>query len=168
MTLTQTKRITLLALAFSAAALAAPVAADDAKPEHPSAPTPPVVQLPEELPPVLTGRTVSGRVTPDTPPAGAPAGELDGLRAVTLREGAAELSLGGKVRKVKVGDALGSGTVRAIGADRIVLERPFSVPGGTPSRATVIVTFGKGGVPRVRTFVDVGALPQPVPFEEAH
>jgi hypothetical protein len=165
---TMTMRIPFLALALSAAALAAPAVADDAKPEQPPAPTQPIVLLPEALPPALTGRTVSGRVTPDTPPAGAAAGELDGLRAVTLREGAAELSLGGVVRKVKIGDALGSGTVRAIGADRIVLERPFSVPGGTPSLATVIVTFGKGGVPRVRTFVDVGALPPPVPFEEAH
>ena len=165
---TMTMRISVLALAFSAATLAAPVVADDAKPEQPPAPPQPIVQLPEALPPALTGRTVRGRMTPDTPPAGAAAGELGGLRAVTLREGAAEVSLGGVVRRVKIGDTLGSGTVRAIGADRIVLERPFSVPGGTPSRATVTVTFGKGGVPRVRTFVDLGALPPPVPFEEAH
>jgi hypothetical protein len=163
-----TMRIPFLALALSvAAALAAP-AADDVKPAQPSAPPQPTMQTPEVLPPVLTGRTVRGGVMPETPPVGAAAGELRGLRAGTLREGAADLSLDGVVRKIKVGDALGSGTVRAIGADRIVIERPFSVPGGTPSRATVIVTFGKTGLPRVRTIVDVAALPRPVPFEETH
>jgi hypothetical protein len=167
MTLTMRAPVLLLALS-AAAALAAPAAADDAKPEQVPAPPQPIVQTPDVLPPVLTGRTVRGRVTPETPPTGPLAAELDGLRAVSLREGAAELSLDGVVRKVKVGDGLGSGTVRAIGTDRIVLERPFSVPGGTPSRATVVVTFGKDGVPRVRTIVDVGALPRPVPFEETH
>jgi hypothetical protein len=161
-----TMRILFLAIAVSRT-LAAPAAADDTKREQVPAPPQPIVQTPEALPPALTGRTARGRLTPDVPAAGAAAGELDGLRAVSLREGAAEVSLDGVLRKVKVGDPLGSGTVRAIGADRIVLERPFSVPGGTPSRATVIVTFGKGGVPRVRTIVDVGALPRPVPFEEA-
>ena len=162
-----TMRMPFLALALSTTvAIGAPAAAGDAKPEQVPAPPQPIVQTPEALPPAVTGRTVRAGVTPDTPPAGALAGELDGLRAVTLREGAADLSLDGVVRKVKVGDALGSGTVRAIGTDRIVLERPFSVPGGAPSRATVIVTFGKDGVPRVRTIVDVGALPRPVPFEE--
>ena len=166
--MTLTPRIPFLTLALLAAAPLAAPAADDPKPGQVPAPPQAIVQTPEALPPVTTGRPVRGRVTPDTPPAGAAAGELAGLRAVALREGAAELSLDGVVRKVKVGDALGSGTVRAIGADRIVLERPFSVPGGTPSSATVIVTFGKGGAPRVRTIVDVGALPRPMPFEEAH
>jgi hypothetical protein len=162
-----TMRIPFLVLALSTgAALSASAAAGDGKPEQVPAPPQPIVQTPEALPPALTGRTVRGAVTPDTPPAGALADELDGLRAMTLREGSAELSLDGVVRKVKVGDALGSGTVRAVGADRIVLERPFSASGGTPSRATVVVTFGKDGVPRVRTFVDVGALPRPMPFEE--
>jgi hypothetical protein len=165
--MTLTIRTPFLALALLAAAALGARAADDPKPEQVPAPPQAIVQTPETLPPVTTGRPVRARLMPDAPPAAA-AGELAGLRAVALREGAAELSLDGVVRKVKIGDALGSGTVRAIGADRIVLERPFSVPGGTPSRATVIVTFGKGGVPRVRTIVDLGALPPPVPFEEAH
>jgi hypothetical protein len=163
---TMTMRIPLQALAFSAAvALGAPAVADEPQPK--ATPAPPVLHMPEPAAPVVTHRTVRGAVLPDARPPGAPAGELDGLRAVTLREGAADVSLDGVARKLKVGDALGSGTVRAIGANRIVLERPFSVPGGTPSAATVIVTFGKGGLPRVRTIVGVGALPPPIPFEEA-
>ena len=162
-----TMRIPLRTLAFAAAAaLAAPVVADDRKPVQVPVPPQPSVQTPEPLPPVLTGRTVRSGMTRDARPPGEAPGEFDGLRAVALRDGSADLSLNGVAQKVKVGDRLGSGTVRAIGADRIVLERPFSVPGGTPSRATVVVTFGKGGVPRVRTIVEVGALPRPVPFEE--
>ena len=164
---TTTMRIPFQALVFAAAvALGVPAVADEPKPK--ATPAPPVLHMPEPTAPVVTGRTVRGGVLPETRPPGAPAGELDGLRAVTLREGTADVSLDGVARKLKVGDALGSGTVRAIGANRIVLERPFSVPGGTPSRATVIVTFGKGGLPRVRTIVEVGALPPPIPFEGAH
>lgn len=170
-TLTMRMRVPFQALALVAAAtLAAPAVADDTKtgPSPGSSPGPsqPVLHRPEPQPPVITARTARARVAPDGQP-GAAAGEYAGLRAVTLREGSADVSLDGVARKVRVGDLLGPGTVRAIGADRIVLERPFSVPGGTPSRATVIVTFGKGGVPRVRTLVAVGALPAPPPFEEA-
>jgi hypothetical protein len=163
-------RIPVLALVLGAAlALAGPVRAndDDPKPPQPPASSQSILQTPEPPAPVVTKRTVRGRMTPDTRPPGMPARELDGLRAVALREGSADVSLDGVARKVEVGDVLGSATVLAIGANRIVLERPFSVPGGVPSRATVIVTFGKGGVPRERTIVDVGALPPPASFEEA-
>jgi hypothetical protein len=163
-------RIPVLAIALAAApALAGPGPAndEDPKPAQPPASSQSILQTPEPLAPVVTKRTVRGRMTPDVRPSGTPAGELDGLRAVALREGSADVSLDGVARKIEVGDVLGSGTVLAIGANRIVLERPFSVPGGVPSRATVIVTFGKGGVPRERTIVEVGALPPPAPFEEA-
>jgi hypothetical protein len=163
-------RIPVLALALAAApAPTVPVWAndDDPKPPQPPASSQPILQMPELPAPVVTRRTVRGRMAPDMRPPGTPAGELGGLRAVALREGSADVSLDGVARKIEVGDALGSGTVLAIGANRIVLERPFSVPGGVPSRATVILTFGKGGVPRERTIVEVRALPPPTPFEEA-
>jgi hypothetical protein len=164
-----TMRTRVLALALAAApVLAALVRADDDDPKHsPPSPSQSILQTPEMPAPVVTRRTVRGRMSADTRPPGKAAGELDGLRAVALREGSADVSLDGVARQIKVGDALGSGTVLAIGANRIVLERPFAVPGGTPSRATVIVTFGKGGLPQQRTIVEVGALPPPAPFEEA-
>ncbi len=168
MTMTLKTRNCCLALVLLAAAAPGGTAAADG-PQPDPIPTPPaaVVQTPETVPPVVTRRTVSARVAPETTPAGLTAGDLGGLRAVSLREGAADVSLDGVARKLKVGDALGAGTVRAIGSDRISLERPFAVPGGPASRATVIVTFGKGGLPRLRTIVDVGAVPRPELFEES-
>jgi hypothetical protein len=160
-------KLPFLGLALSLATALAAVAGDR-KPEKPLVPpAPPVLEMPEPPPPVVVRGTARARVAPATRKAGDKKDELDGLRAVTLREGLAEVTLAGVHRKLGAGDPLGTATVKAIGADRIVLERPFAAPGGTPGRALVIVTFGADGVPRVRTYVDAGALPAPTPFEEA-
>lgn len=161
-------RIRAVSLAACAVAVvASAVRADDSKRAKTAPPSDTILFEPEAPDPVLVRRTARVRVTPDGRTPGTAAGDLDGLRATALKEGEAQVQLAGVSRRVRVGDLLGSGTVRAIGTDRIVLEKAFSVAGGTPSRATVVVTFGPGGVPRVRTFVDATALPPPPAFPEA-
>ena len=160
-------KVPFLGIALSMAAAFG--VAGDLKPEKQRLePAQPVLHLPEALPPVASRGTVGARLTPEASTQRTRKDELDGLRAVALREGLAEVTFGGVPQKLAAGDLLGTGIVKAIGSDRIVLDRPFAVPGGAPGRALVIVTFGPGGAPRVRAYVDVGALPPPPPFEEAH
>jgi hypothetical protein len=80
-------------------------------------------------------------------------GEFAGLRALSLREGAARISFGGATLTLKPGDGLGSTRVKAIGSDRLVLERAGTP--AAPGATTVVVTFGADGRPRVRSYAEV-------------
>jgi hypothetical protein len=92
----------------------------------------------------------------------APSGELSGLRAVSLREGSAVISLAGAARAVRPGDRIGAATVKAVGSDRIILERPqplAQAPAAVTNGAVImVVTFGPGGEARVRTYASMGAV----------
>jgi hypothetical protein len=157
---------------------AAPGSKGSGTPE-PNEPSPPISQgappppsegnglqwiQPSPVPPVATGRAVRGALpaalrAPEPPP-----DELEGLRAVSLREGHGTIALRGTTRAVQRGDRLGSALVKAVGSDRIILERPAR-PGGqgqsAREAATMVVTFGPGGEARVRVYVLAGAAAPP-------
>jgi hypothetical protein len=120
---------------------------------------------PSPKPPVSRPGPVRGRLATGTRAAAEPTGELSGLRAVSLGEGSAVISLAGATRSVRPGDRIGALTVKAVGSDRLILERP-PVPSAAPSAASgaaiVVVTFASGGEARVRTYARVtGAPPSP-------
>ena len=120
---------------------------------------------PSPVPPVATLRGVRGALPVALFAKGPATGELSGLRAVALQEGNATISLRGETRSIRAGDRLGSSMVKAVGADRIVLERSArdAQRSGAPSQeaATIVVTFGSDGQARVRTYVLVGSTVPP-------
>jgi hypothetical protein len=109
---------------------------------------------PPSIPPSGVTGPVRGRLAGDAHAIEAPSGDLAGLRAVSLREGQGVVALGGSTRSVRPGDRIGSATVKAIGSDRIILERAAS---GVPP-TTIVVTFGANGTARVRTYAPMGSV----------
>ena len=112
---------------------------------------------PSPLPPSSPSGPVRAGLAGGARATAPPGGELSGLRAVTLREGTAVISLDGVTRSVRPGDALGSATVKAVGSNRIVLERHGPSAAGTP--AIVVIRFGPGGEARVRTYAPMTEAP---------
>ncbi len=112
---------------------------------------------PSPQPPVSQPGPVRARVADGARTAAAPGGELSGLRAVTLREGEAVVSLAGVTRSVRPGDALGSTTVKSVGSDRIVLVR--NPPSGAGAPTFVVIRFGPGGQASARTYAPVTEAP---------
>jgi hypothetical protein len=119
---------------------------------------------PSPKPPVSRPGPLKGQLTNGHAVAASPSGELLGLRAVSLREGSGVISLAGATRPVRPGDRIGVATVKAVGADRLILERP-APSSGSPAAAPaaiIVVTFGAGGEARVRTYTSVtDAAPSP-------
>lgn len=119
---------------------------------------------PTPIPPAITARTVRGTLSAGQSDQAKATGDLAGLRAVALREGRGTIALGRETRSVKPGDRLGESVVKAVGADRIILERPARHASGSHApqdAATIVITFGPGGEPRVRTYVMPGAASAP-------
>lgn len=119
---------------------------------------------PSPVPPAITTRTVRGTLAGGQADQAKVTGDLAGLRAVALREGGGTIALGRETRSVKPGDRIGESVVKAVGADRIVLERPARPASGSnppQDAATIVITFGPGGEPRVRTYVLPGAMSAP-------
>jgi hypothetical protein len=141
-------------------ATAAFVAADGPPPGGDGGPQEELVWLqPSPIPPVASRGPVRARLAGDVRAHAEPPGELAGLRAVSLREGSAVVALAGATRPVRPGERIGAALVKAIGADRIILERSDG-PGGTGT-ATLVVTFGPGGEARVRTYAPMSARTPP-------
>lgn len=120
---------------------------------------------PSPVPPVATGRAVRGALPNGLLAPEVSTNELAGLRAVSLREGHGTIALRGTTRAIRCGDRLGSVLVKAVGSDRIILERPAQ-PGGPQGQAaqgpaTIVVTFGPGGEARVRTYALATATAPP-------
>jgi hypothetical protein len=75
---------------------------------------------------------------------------LKGIRAIATRPGEATVIVGGAQRVLRVGEAIGSDTVKSIDAGRIVLARSAAPEEG--GEATVVITFDAQGRGRVRVF----------------
>lgn len=108
---------------------------------------------PSPKPPVRRPGPIRGQVVSPALAAALPSGELAGLRAVSLAEGSGVISLAGVTRAVRPGDRIGTATVKAVGSDRVVLERPAASPAN--AAVLIVVTFGPGGDARVRTYAPV-------------
>ena len=115
---------------------------------------------PSPKPPYIRPGAIRGQLS-EVRAAAPPSGELAGLRAVSLREGNGVISLAGATRPVRPGERIGSATVKAVGADRIVLERPAASSG--TGVVLIVVTCGPGGEPRVRTYTGLADPPAPEP-----
>jgi hypothetical protein len=74
-----------------------------------------------------------------------PADPLAGLRFVATESGAVRVSLDGKERTLRPGDAIGGDTVRRVDGRRLVLSRPE----GEGRERTVLVRFGDDGRAKV-------------------
>lgn len=144
-------------------ATAAFVAADGPPPGGDGSPKHELVWLqPPPIPPVASRGPIRARLGGDMRAPAALSGELAGLRAVSLREGSAVIALAGATRPVRPGERIGSALVKAIGADRVVLEMPDGSGEPGTKAATLVVTFGPGGEARVRTYAPMGArMPPP-------
>lgn len=151
-------------LVVSPAALAQPPSARSEPKREPvwvePSPVPPFARpgaIQDRLEPGATGRKPSALT-----------GELAGLRAVSMREGSAIVATRGTNRTIRPGDRLGDVVVKAIGSDRLVLEKSQELPGpalGQPPRTvtlTIVVTFDSTGQARVRKYVPLdGWAPPP-------
>jgi hypothetical protein len=150
----------ILAIVFIlSSAMTAVFGADDRPPGGGSGPKDELVWMqPPTVPPMAAKGPVRARIVGDMRARSA-SGEIAGLRALSLREGSAVVTLAGAQRPIRPGDRIGSARVKAIGSDRIILEEDG--PGGTGDAATLVVTFGPGGVPRVRTYAPMTARTPP-------
>jgi hypothetical protein len=116
---------------------------------------------PSPKPPVSRPGPLTGQLASGARAAAPPSGELAGMRAVSMSEGSGVISLAGATRSVRRGDAIGTATVKAVGSDRLVLERPA---GPSATAALIVITFGPSGEARVRTYTPVtDPLPSPEP-----
>jgi hypothetical protein len=97
----------------------------------------------------------SGLVAAAVPPAesraAVEAGGLQGAKVVELKEGEANLLVGGAPLHLRPGTPVGSDVVKSIGSDRIVLVRG-ATPLNPTGSATVVLTFDARGQSRVRVY----------------
>jgi hypothetical protein len=107
---------------------------------------------PSPTPPVATSSAVRGELPRNLRGPERPSGELAGLRALSLAEGRATVAIGGVSRTIRKGDRIGGLVVRAVGSDRIILDRPGRAGTAAAEPATIVVTFETGGEARVRTY----------------
>ena len=114
---------------------------------------------PSPKPPVSRPGPLKGQLAGAARAAAPPTGELEGLRAVSMSEGSGVIFIAGTARPVRRGDRSGTATVKAVGSDRLVLERPA---GPSSASALIVVTFGPSGEARVRIYTPVtDAAPSP-------
>jgi hypothetical protein len=106
-------------------------------------------------PPAISAAPLQAVTAPVSPaprkPGAADAGELQGAKAVALKEGEGTLLVGGSAVSVRPGSVIGSDVVTSIGSDRIILVRGATA--ANPSgEATVVVSFDARGQARVRVY----------------
>jgi hypothetical protein len=88
---------------------------------------------------------------PDRNRPSADAGALEGVRALSVRDGEARLVIGGVERTIRPGDAIGADVVTGVAPERITLVRGAS-PSAPSGEATVVVAFDAQGRGRVRVY----------------
>jgi hypothetical protein len=104
---------------------------------------------PQPLPPAMS--VPASGTKPDPSASSKGAGLLQTLRAVRLKDGEAQVLVEGVPRTLRPGDTIGTDVVRRIDDTRLVLARPQS-RGGKGGEATLTVSFGPSGTPRVRIY----------------
>jgi hypothetical protein len=108
----------------------------------------PSPQPPDTTPHAATQKAEPARLDHDS----VEAGGLKGIRALSIREGEAQVVVGGATRTVRAGDRIGKDVVQRVDATRIVLLRPAD---GSAGEATVVVSFDGAGRSRIRVYATV-------------